>query len=553
MIEELGSLYGKWLWWKFENAARDPEQTQRRLLDWILRKNADTAFGRDHRFHALRSPEDYRRAVPVRIFKELSGYVDRVADGETRVLTREPVVFFNQSSGTSGKQKLIPVTPSWLRDTARLRVIWGTRTSRDHPALMRGKTISVVYAAYGGKTPGGIEYGSLSGRVSLQSPASLRRRYALPYAIARIRDPESKQYASMRLAMTQNVTFLFSTNPATVLSMVETGERRREELLRDIHDGSLSPSLNLPEGVREDLLLHCQADPAGARRLEKMAEQNSGRLRPMHYWPGCAAFGCWLASTVGAAARDIPAWFGPNLVPRDLGLAASEGVFTLPFEDRTPFGPLTVASNYYEFIPVGESDRENPPVLNAWELQDGAEYVLVLTTTAGLYRYNINDVVRVRGWFQGTPMLEFIRKGSDSANLAGEKMEVSQILGAVEAARRATGLEIAHFRAQADADEMRYRFHLELRGPLPPGAKETLAAELEKALQAGNAYYAKWIGEKQLKPLEVRLMKPGWFDRYVEEAMANGARHGQFKPALLTMKPEPAHEYEKAGDSHGDF
>lgn len=542
MIEKLGTLYGEWLWKRFERAARRPAETQRNLLRQILKANAGTAFGREHGFASIASPEDYRRRVPIRLFKALSGWVERVAAGESGVLTREPVVFFNQSSGTSGKQKLIPVTQSWIRDTGRLRMIWGTCASRAHPGLMAGKTISVVYAASGGTTSGGIEYGSLSGRVFLQSPPALRRRYALPYAIARIPEPESKQYASMRLALAQDVTFLFSTNPATVLAMVETGERRKEELLRDIRDGTLSPSLNLPAGVRESLLPFCRANPEAAQRLEKLAEARSGRLRPMDYWPDCSVFGCWLGSTVGVAARDIPAWFGPKLVLRDIGLAASEGVFTLPFEDRIPYGPLTVDSNYCEFIPVEEAGRDDPPVLGAEELKEGAEYVLVITTLAGLYRYNINDVVRVRGWFHGTPMLEFVRKGSDSSNLAGEKMEVSQVLGAVEAARRATGWDIAQFRVQADGTEMRYRFHLEMRGPVPAEARDKLAAELEKALQAGNAYYAKWIKEKQLKPLEVCFMKPGWFDRYVEEAMARGARHGQFKPALLTMNPEPAHE-----------
>lgn len=541
MIEQLGALYGRYLWRQFEKTTHRPEATQLGLLQAILKKNERTAFGVEHGFRSIRTVAEYQKAVPIRKYSALSPWVDRVAAGEKAVLTQEPVVFFNMSSGTSGKPKLIPVTKSWMKETARLRMIWGTRTSRAHPALMSGKTISIVYAGNCGETTGGIPYGSLSGQVFLHSPAALRRRYALPYEIARINDPESKQYAAMRLAVVQNVTFLFSTNPATIISMVETAERRQEELIRDIHDGTLSANLTLPEGVREGLAPYCKADPQAAHALEAMAKQRGGKLRPMDYWPDCAVFGCWLGSTVGIPARHLPEWFGPSLILRDVGLAASEGVFTLPLEDNQPYGPLTVDTNFYEFIPVEEADQDQPPVLTAGQLTEGREYVLILTSAAGLYRYNINDVVRVVGKFNETPMLEFVRKGDDSSNLVGEKMDITHLIQALETAQKESGIAVQHFRVQADAEQWLYRYHVELHGA-PSGARERLLPALEKGLLAANFNYAKWIKEKQLRPVEVCVMKPGWFERYVNDAMAHGARHGQFKPSLLTRKPEPEHE-----------
>lgn len=272
-----------------------------------------------------------------------------------------------------------------------------------------------------------------------------------------------------------------------------------------------------------------------------MANRRNGQLRPMDYWPECTVFGCWLASTVGVAAKRLPEWFGPKLIARDVGLAASEGVFTLPICDNYPAGPLTVDTNFYEFIPAEESTQDNPPVMAAGDLVEGQEYVIVVTTTAGLYRYNINDVVKVVGKFNETPVLEFVRKGGDSSNLVGEKMDVSHLLNAIASAQQESGIQVTHFRVQADPQQMRYRFHVELPSPAN-GAREKLTTALECSLQSVNPYYAKWIKEKQLLPLEICVMKSGWFDRYVAEAMANGARHGQFKPSLLTLKPEPAHE-----------
>ncbi len=540
IAERLLAYYGAYLWGRFQQASRDPAGVQQRLLRSIVQRNAGTAFGVAHGFNSISSVADFQRAVPIRKYSGMLEWVERIAAGEQTVLTSEPVVFFNQSSGTAGKPKLIPVTRSAIRETSRLRVIWGTRTSRAHPQLLRGKSISIVYGD-GGKTAGGIPYGSLSGQVYLQSPSSLRRRYALPFEIARIADPESKQYAAMRLAAVQNVTFLFSTNAATVLSMVETAERRREEMLRDIHDGTLSANLALPDGVRDVLESLCNANPEGARRLEKCAEAHGGRLRPMDYWPDCAVLGCWLGSTVGLQAKLLPDWFGPSMRVRDVGLAASEGVFTLPTEDNQPFGPLTVDTSFYEFIPIEEEHQPEPSVLTAEQLEVGREYVLVVTTTSGLYRYNINDVVRVVGHFHETPMLEFSRKGGDSTNLAGEKLNIVQIMAALEAAQKASGVVVRHFRVQADTAEFRYRFHVELENPSSMNCS-LLEEALESSLREANHYYALWIAEKQLKPLLVCPMKPGWFDRYVADAMARGARHGQFKPALLSLNPEPMHE-----------
>lgn len=539
MLKQVATLYTRHLWKQFEATTHRPAETQQRVLTRLLKYNAQTAFGKEHGFEAMRTVADFKRGTPIRSFAGFDPWVDRIAAGEKSVLTREPVIFFNKSSGTSGKPKLIPVTQTWVNETGRLRKIWGGRAADQHPPLMDGKAISIVYSAEGGQTAGGIPYGALSGRVFQQSPLVLRRRYALPYEIARITDPAAKQYAAMRLAMTHNVTFLFSTNAATVLSMVETGEQRAEELIRDIADGTLSTNLDLPDDIRKSLAPYLKADPEAAHRLDKITREK-GRLRPMDYWPDSTLLGCWLGSTVGVASRHLGDWFSPSLVLRDLGFAASEGVFTLPVTDLLPYGPLTVDTNFYEFIPVENSDESDPPTLTAEQLTVGSEYVIVITTSAGLYRYNINDVVRVAGMYHGTPMVEFVRKGSDCTNLSGEKMDISHILAVMEGAQRESGISILNFKVQADMEKFQYRFHVELDDPAADKVK--LARALEKNLAEANPYYAKWIKEKQLNPLEVCVMKQGWFERYVNLALLNGARHGQFKPTLLSIQPEPDHE-----------
>ena len=539
MLSFLSSLYVKYLWRNFDAGTRDTRRSQAEVLRRFLSVNRDTAFGREHGFAKLQTAAEYHQAVPVRKYDGFRPWVDQIAAGKPSILTAEPVEFFNQTSGTTGEPKLIPVTPSWSRETARLRLLWGGLSRQAHPGILSGKGLSVVYAAEQGRTSAGIPFGSLSGRVFQQSPALLRRRYALPYEVAEIRDSEAKQYVIMRLAMPQPVTFLFSTNPGVFVLLAEVGDKRKAELIRDIHDGTLIKSINLDPALRTLFEAGLKPDPAAAHRLEALAKA-TGTLRPSQYWPDCSVLGCWLGSTVGVAARRMPDWYGPQLAKRDLGLATSEGIFTLPIQDDLPAGVLTVQTNFYEFFPA-DSDREKPPLL-AHELEVGGEYNLIVTTPGGLYRYDIDDIVRVVAMHNQAPVLEFLRKGKETSNLAGEKMHVSYLIKAIREVQEQLGIEIAQFRAHADASISAYRVHLEFPRAAAPVDLKKLRLALEQAIVRGNKYYAARFGEGQLKPIELCVMKAGWFDRYVEGELARGARHGQFKPNLLTSSPEPEDE-----------
>ena len=102
---------------RFEEALRDPRAAQTRVLDRLLAVNRDTAFGREHAFAGIRSAAEYAQRVRLRDYEGLRPYVDRIAGGEARVLTRDPVVMFTTTSGTTSLPKLIPVTAAWREGT----------------------------------------------------------------------------------------------------------------------------------------------------------------------------------------------------------------------------------------------------------------------------------------------------------------------------------------------------------------------------------------------------------------------------------------------------
>ena len=214
---------------------------------------------------------------------------------------------------------------------------------------------------------------------------------------------------------------------------------------------------------------------------------------------------------------------------------------TLPISDFGAAGILDVSANFYEFIPEAEIDGAQPTTLTCEELSEGENYYPILTTPDGLYRYDINDVVRVAGFYNRAPMLEFIRKGRDVTSITGEKVHVNQWIEAMAAAQRGAGIEVQHFRACADAEKSRYVFAVELPGAGPGiDGLTLLLRELDGGLAKLNIEYAQKRASGRLAAPVLWMMKPGWFERGSRPAKLG--REAQFKARLLSVTPEDPEE-----------
>ncbi len=180
--------------------------------------------------------------------------------------------------------------------------------------------------------------------------------------------------------------------------------------------------------------------------------------------------------------------------------------------------------------------------LDRLELDECGTYHIVLTTPGGLYRYDINDVVRVTGFYNQTPLIEFVRKGRDVSNITGEKLHVNQIIQAMEHAQTAAGLTVQHYRSFADLEKSRYTFLVEFDGAtLPKEALSCLLNELDSRLHQLNVEYAQKRESRRLAAPVLWVMKSGWFDGKARSTLqrAGGA---QFKSQLLTTVPEDPSE-----------
>jgi hypothetical protein len=445
---------------------------------------------------------------------------------------------FTLTSGSTGEPKLIPVTETAKNNHRELTRLWYYRAYVEHPRFMSGKLLGVVNPADEGRTLSGIPFGAASGLIYESSPLWIQNAYAVPYEVAQVKDFEAKYYLLMRLGLEHEITFFATPNPSTILKLVDTADRRKEEIIKDIRDGAITARINVPAEIRNNLTRRIGKNPARARQLQKLGRAH-GTLRPRDYWPQLQLIGCWKGGSVGVRLQEFERWFAPSLSARDLGYMASEAQISLPISDDGCAGILAIDKNFYEFIPEAEIGSSSPNVLNCSELEIGEYYYLILTTPGGLYRYDINDVVRITGFYHRTPLIEFIRKGRDVTNITGEKLHVNQVIEALAQAQRAAGVSVSHFRAFADVDQSRYALLTEFDDA--PTSQERLACllgEWDQSLVRRNIEYAQKRESRRLRNPVLWVMKPGWFERKTRAALQRGGRDVQFKSQLLSAAPE---------------
>src|SRR5439155_5499212 len=211
-----------------------------------------------------------------------------------------------------------------------------------------------------------------------------------------------------------------------------------------LRDGTLRSDIDLSPDLRAVLTRRLRKDPKRAAELSALAEK-LGRLYPKDVWPTEGiVINTWTGGSMGPYLRQLPRFYGEPPV-RDLGLLASEGRMTMPFENFSPSGVLDIWSHYFEFVPEGEIDSPRPTVLGAHELLEGKSYYILPTTTYGLYRYHISDLVRVTGFFGRTPLVEFLGKGHRFANLTGEKLSEHHVTRAIDEVLKAVPLPLGTY------------------------------------------------------------------------------------------------------------
>ena len=522
---------------QFEAATERPRAVQDELLRRILAYQADTDFGRGHHFRSIQTVADFRRHLPVSGYEYFEPYLARVRRGELRALLADPCVhMFALTSGTTAARKYIPVTPQYLSAYRRGWNLWGLKVFRSHPEVKLRPILQFSGDWEESFTEAGIPCGAVTGLTANMQKRIIRFIYCAPPCIAKVKDPLAKYYLVLRLSLHRQVAMIVAANPSTLIAMARAGDQEKESLLRDLHDGTLSARINIPQEVRAELQGSLsKRRPARARELEVIA-QRTGTLYPRDYWPRYCLLGNWTGGSVGAYLRHYPRYFG-DMPVRDIGLIASEGRMTIPMADGTPSGVLDIMSHYFEFIPEREIDSPQPTVLSLDEVEVGKTYYIVPTTAYGLYRYQIYDVVRVTGYHKRTPMVEFLSKGSHFANITGEKLSEYHVTKAMEQVLRELDLSLTSYSlAPCWNEELPYYGLFVERDDMPQRERGLrLAAELDRRLMLVNDEYASKRHSLRLGGIRLELLAAGAWCTWDRQRLARtGGTLEQYKhPCLI--------------------
>ena len=543
---------GRELHRRFAEAFEDPRGAQAERLRAILARAAQSSFGKAHGFAEIRDIRAYRGQVPLVTYEELEPWVQRIARGEPGVLTQEDVGLFLRTSGSTGPAKLIPCTPGLEKETGDARAWWAACMVREDERNARGKHLNIYSPEVEGYTDGGIPYGSNTGRIRNRQPRLVRLNDPVPAVVFGLKDAATRYELILLFALAAADLGTFSTaNPSTVLLLVRLLQDRGEALFEELEKGELAPRPGLAKELRASLgaRLHC---PRPRVRELRGLLRKEGRLAPPRVWPGLTTLNTWRCGGAEFYEPMLREWFDPIPI-RDPGFSASEGFVAIPFTHRDPAGVLNVAGHFFEFLPADAPPAGGgEPTLLAHELETDMEVRPVLTTSGGLYRYDLGDVARVEGRHGNAPVLRFLHRAGRVLSITGEKVTEAQASEAAASACLHCDVAAADFCVGLELrDPPRYCLALEPAQPGPgqgarldKGAKyttlsrarqEALARAFDLALGEANVEYRSKRDSLRLAQARLMLLPEGAFGRLRREMVEKGAPDGQVKLPHLAM------------------
>jgi hypothetical protein len=537
-------VYRRRLWRPLARLAATPFEAQRATLQWILTANAGTMFGTAHGFRDIRDPRTFRERVPVHHYDTLGPAIEAQRLHGTAALTTEAPLFYAQTSGTTGRPKYIPVTPTGLRLHREEQALFSFLQYRACPSAFAGRALGVMGAAVEGRLDSGHTVGSVSGVLYESLPAFVRSRFVVPPAVSGIADYERKYLAVLLLALAcPDITYAGSPNPSTFVRLLRLLNDRREELLHALEAGTTSLLDGLDSEVRAAVATRLAPAPDRARALRAERE-----LTVANVWPRLRLLTTWTGGSCGVPLAALRPALPAATVVMELGYQATEVRGTLPIEAETPGGLPCIHHHFFEFAERSTWDDGAPVYRTVDELVTGGQYYVVVTTVAGLYRYFMNDLVEVTGTFAQTPLLRFVQKGKGVTNVTGEKLYEAQVIEAVRRACATCDVQPVFYVLVAIDEPAGYRLLFEPSVRVGTTARDhtSAASGLARTVDAHlldlNLEYRSKRESGRLAPLTCTWLPAGAADACRAAAVRAGQREGQLKPPVLQYQRDLVEE-----------
>lgn len=461
---------------KIDKWAKNPIETQQKVFQELIEKAKNTSFGKDHRFNEIKSHADFVKNVPVRDYEGLKSYIEQVIQGKENVLWQEKPIYFAKTSGTTSGAKYIPITKESMPyhvEAARDAILCYVYETKNAD-FVNGKMIFLQGSPIL-EEKNGIKFGRLSGISAHYVPKYLQKNRMPSWETNCIEDWETKVDAIVQETINENMTVI-SGIPSWVQMYFE---KLRAKSNKNVGDLFKNFKLFIYGGV--------------------------------NYEPYRQKF----EFLIGRKVDSIE--FFP----------ASEGFFA--FQDsQTEKGMLLLLNSgiFYEFIKADDFFTENPKRLTLSEVEVGVNYVLIISTNAGLWAYNIGDTVQ----FTSLTPYRIVVSGRIKHFISafGEHVIAKEVEEAIRQAVEGTQVRISEFTVapQVNPPQGELPFHewfIEFENE--PDDLNAFALKIDALMQQQNSYYFDLIDGKVLQPLKITKVAKNGFSDYMKQSGKLGGQN----------------------------
>lgn len=525
---------------EFQKMAEEPMRCNEELLMKILQDSKDTEYGKKYGFSEIHSVEDFQKKVPVSTYDDYAEYILRETEhGEKNLLSAYEIGHYNKTSGTMGNPKRIPMSTEAIRIFQRYNNQYMSALLADKLGMdwVDGKQMSITEsAAHIDVLKNGVSYGALSVKMVLNFRQYLSLLYTSPDEATFPDQSTNTRYLHARFGlMDKSVTNVGASFMSYYLELLRYIEREWELLVRDIELGTIDESIRMKEEVRTSLLQKIQPMPERAKELRAIFEQGFDEPFVPKVWPGLSyivGVGTGGFKTYSDKIRED--YTGANIRQYKVGLSASEGIFSVPFDLDCEDSAFLPDSMFYEFLPLDAGD-DFSKIVTLEGVEPGKDYELIITNLSGFYRYRMRDAVRITGYYKKLPTMQFLYRIDQTVSLLGEKTTEVAIRMAAENTAKILGFELIDFSLYPDAEAspVRYSYFMEL-GNMPEGlrAKE-IRYILERELAKANPSMGDKVKTGKAGPTRLNILEPETYMLYRDLMLSKGVASGQLKPVHI--------------------
>ena len=467
--EKAAKVYAKYVVWKTKKWAAYPNKTQDKVFKKLLAKGKKTRFGKEHSFGKIINHKDFSKQVPVRDYEGLKKYIKLITDGEKDVLWPGSPIYFAKTSGTTSGEKLIPITkdsmPYHVKGSVEATMHYINETS--NTSFLNKKIIFLQGSPILEDTKG-IKTGRLSGIVAHYTPSFLRK----------------------------------NTMPSWETNCIEDWEKKVLEISK--------------ETLKEDMAAIGGIPPWVIMYFEKLLEI-TGKKTIKKIFPNFSLF-VYGGVNYSPYKESFRRLIGEEIDSIEY-FPASEGFFA--YQDSQKEEGLLLQLNsgiFYEFIQIEEMKKSYPKRLMINEVEKETNYVLVVSTNAGLWGYNTGDTVEFTSL--APARIKVTGRYKHFISAFGEHVIGSEVEKALRKTLINTKISLKEFTVAPKVNPKKgLHFHqwwIEFDQEVSLEKIRKTEKELDRNLQSLNSYYKDLVQGKVLKPLEIVLIKKGGFKSYME-------------------------------------